>query len=127
MIVRQTYICELDGKEFSTESDAEKHEARVIDDLFLRCFPRIHNSDTRYKIHCPGCGTGMLEYNSEWDGHRNERGAIEYDHRCERHMLFGAYFCKKCYDYLFRQLKRSVALNASSFNLFTGGPPPPTD
>ena len=106
MKTRTKYISEVDGKEFDHPNEAMKHELsilkareRIEDEALLRqIYPHHHPEDDKYEIHCVRCGCLLERYEANWDGHRNERGEIEYSIEGGIHKVFSSKYCHPCYE-----------------------------
>lgn len=79
----------------------EKIDIEALDRELDTVLPNSDNDD-RYRTHCCRCGVLLIEYETDWDGHRNERGQMyvrkEYVERFDR------YLCMKCNYFILTQL-----------------------
>jgi len=107
------WACEICDTCFDNEEDALSCEQRHLDEktednaeqLLQSVFPTRHNSDTRYEYHCVLCGKLLIQYDTVWDGHRNETGDIVLNNGIK--FMEGNY-CNKCVTEGKSRLQRAV-------------------
>lgn len=101
----------VSGKQFFTKEEAEKYEKSLIENTksyeldlkFRSIFPRNYYSDDWYNCHCVKCGNLLVQYDSVYDGHRNERGDVKIDN--PKVILFGGNYCPDCYNKIWSKVR----------------------
>lgn len=93
--MKTKYICEYTKQEFDTQEEALLSEKNNKQTIFRSIFPRTHRSDDNYNTHCIKCGSLLLQYDSVYDGHRNERGNVLINKN--RTKIFESWFCDPCH------------------------------
>jgi hypothetical protein len=90
MVRRKTiWVADIDGEEeeFASKKEAteaedkfrRKEEKREALELIDKYFPFHHKDTCRSRKYCVGCGSLLLEFDTYYDGHRNElTGSIGY-------------------------------------------------
>ena len=115
-----TWVAELGNKtkEFPTKKEAEQaekeygtlEEIEKLNNIFRKYFKISYGEKDRgdkYLGLCVDCGEKLLEYNTEWDGHRNERGDILYSKPNKAIFLDGCR-CPKCNDKIIRSFQEML-------------------
>ncbi len=82
-------------------------EALAFKKEFRKLFHVSHRDDDRYHQHCIDCGKLLLEWESYYDGHRNERGDIIMKENYAT--LFGGIYCYDCYDKLKLKIYKAMS------------------
>lgn len=114
MKIQTKYICEVTGEEFDTEEEALLSEEKFNrNSIFIKLFPKEHPDDNRYKTHCVNCGKLMWEYESTWDGHRNETGDLIKSNPIFK--LFGGGYCIECYNKVYDTIVSVLIQNKERF------------
>jgi len=78
------------------ETDCKgKQELETLRKERQKYFPIYHSTDDRYEKHCVGCGKKLLEWEREYDGHRNEVGKLMFEEKSMK-LIMGGRRCKEC-------------------------------
>jgi hypothetical protein len=119
MTKKTKYECEICHNVYDEYQKARSCEANCLRDRivaeeekrFQEKFPRKHKDDTHYKGHCVKCGTKIFEYERNWDGHRNERGAV-IDNLVAG-TIFGGIYCRNHYKKRDDHIRKILMMHAA--------------
>ena len=107
MIKKKTIWITEDGQEFSSKEEAAKAEEEyqinqkiyTLSDILRKYFKQKYSDHDRYDkclYLCVDCGIKLLEYESNWDGHRTERGDLIFRHVGKTTSFLDGYRCENC-------------------------------
>lgn len=105
------YACDRTHRLFDTEEEARQSEKSFDEEQFEKrvdaVLPYHHPKDTKYKVHCVGCGKMLKHWEREWDGiDHPERGKLLEDHAS---MTFiRGMRCPECYDNILRVVVQAL-------------------
>jgi len=88
LFCHETYV-----KKEQAEHCEKNHERKIKTDILTLC--SMHISDTRYKKHCCCCAKLLIEYERQYDGHRNEAGDLKYNVK-DKYQVLDGFWCHNC-------------------------------
>lgn len=108
----EEWQCEFCGWVAEPEhlEDHEKYcERHQLEKLVGKWLDALETEDytkqtDKYTKRCNVCTKTLLEFNSYWDGHRNEVGDLMF--KTDYQTIRGRYFCKEHYPVVWLKLKK---------------------
>ena len=80
---KTVYICDFCRKKHKTEEECliceKKCKAKENIQEVRNFLQTYHDKNTGYEKHCVVCGKLVRKYESNYDGHRNERGRVIFE------------------------------------------------
>lgn len=76
------YVCHFCHRKHENKTNAKECELTCLQEKYKqqsRLIFNWHKKDDRYTQYCPICNVKIREYDSIWDGHRNNVGNLEFD------------------------------------------------